>query len=187
MQRDSAELKLGDYLKVWELFVGWTADQKLDLPLGRDECLVEKCLPDLEKGHIFRVKNNFHTIMKYSIEYFWIKCDKITESRINTKEKTLLEKIDCRTLLLKSCIMTSYFEPTISDCSAASILYTLWAFPLYNRTFTEPSSKICEESSLQLLYLIIASQIHAIISLSTFMLMKWMFWIQMPTHAQCLV
>ena len=115
MQRDSAELKLGDYLKVWELFVGWTADQKLDLPLGRDECLVEKCLPDLEKGHIFRVKNNFHTIMKYSIEYFWIKCDKITESRINTKEKTLLEKIDCRTLLLKSCIMTSYFESTISD------------------------------------------------------------------------
>ena len=47
-------------------------------------------------------------------------------SRINTTEKTLLEKIDSCTLLLKSCIMSSYFESTISDCSVASILYTLW-------------------------------------------------------------
>ena len=45
-------------------------------------------------------------------------------------EKTLLEKIDSCTLLLKSCIMSSYFESTISDCSVASILYTLW-FMIY--------------------------------------------------------
>ena len=38
-----------------------------------------------------------------------------------------MEKIDSHTLLLKSCIMSSYFESTISDCSVASILYTLWA------------------------------------------------------------
>ena len=47
-------------------------------------------------------------------------------SQINTTEKTLLEKIDSNTLLLKSCIISSYFESTISDCSVASILYTLW-------------------------------------------------------------
>ena len=41
-------------------------------------------------------------------------------------EKTLLEKIDSHTLLLKSCVMSSYFESTISDCSVASILYSLW-------------------------------------------------------------
>ena len=36
-----------------------------------------------------------------------------------------MEKIDSRTLLLKSCAMSSYFESTISGCSVASILYTL--------------------------------------------------------------
>ena len=41
-------------------------------------------------------------------------------------EKTLLEKIDCCTLLIKSCVKSSYFESTISDCSVASNLYTLW-------------------------------------------------------------
>ena len=40
-------------------------------------------------------------------------------------KKTLLEKIDSHTLQLKSCIMSSYFESTISDCSVTSILYTL--------------------------------------------------------------
>ena len=49
------------------------------------------------------------------------------EPRINTTEKTLLEKIDSHLLLLKSCIITSYFELTISDCSVASIVYTLWS------------------------------------------------------------
>ena len=46
-------------------------------------------------------------------------------SWINTTEKTLFEKIDSHTLLLKSCAISSYFESTISDCSVASILYTL--------------------------------------------------------------
>ena len=46
--------------------------------------------------------------------------------QINTKEKTLLEKIDSHTLLLKYCVMSSYFKSTISDCSVASILYSLW-------------------------------------------------------------
>ena len=46
-------------------------------------------------------------------------------AQINNTEKTLLEMIDSRTLLLKSCVMSSYFESTISDCSVASILYTL--------------------------------------------------------------
>ena len=49
-----------------------------------------------------------------------------TNPRINTTEKTLLEKINSRTLLLISCVMSSYFKLTISDCSVASILYTLW-------------------------------------------------------------
>ena len=44
---------------------------------------------------------------------------------INTTEKTLLEKMDSCTLLLKSFIMFSYFELTISDYSVAPILYTL--------------------------------------------------------------
>ena len=47
------------------------------------------------------------------------------QPRIITTEKTLLEKIDSHTLLLKSCIMSSYFKSIISDCSVASILYTL--------------------------------------------------------------
>ena len=33
-----------------------------------------------------------------------------------------MEKIDSHTMLLKSCVMSSYFESTISDCSVASIL-----------------------------------------------------------------
>ena len=44
---------------------------------------------------------------------------------LNTMEKTLLEKIDSRTSLLKSCIMSNYFELTISDCSVTSILSML--------------------------------------------------------------
>ena len=52
------------------------------------------------------------------------------QARINTTEKTLLEKIDSRTMLLKSCIMSSYFKSTILDCSVTSILYsyTLYVF-----------------------------------------------------------
>ena len=45
--------------------------------------------------------------------------------RINTTERSLLEKIDSRTLLLESCLMSSYFESSISDCTDASILYSL--------------------------------------------------------------
>ena len=41
-------------------------------------------------------------------------------------EKTFMEKIDSHTLLLKSCIVFSYFESTISDSSVASILCSLW-------------------------------------------------------------
>ena len=48
-------------------------------------------------------------------------------SGINTTERSLLEKIHSCTLLLESCIMSSYFESTISDCSDASILCTLWS------------------------------------------------------------
>ena len=43
-------------------------------------------------------------------------------------EKTFMEKIDSHTMLLKSCVMSSYFESTISECSVASILYTLWLY-----------------------------------------------------------
>ena len=50
----------------------------------------------------------------------------LTITWINTMERSLLEKINHRTLLLESCIMSSYFESTISNCSDASILYTLW-------------------------------------------------------------
>ena len=50
----------------------------------------------------------------------------LSDPQINTTEKTLFEKIDSHTLLLKSCVMSSYFESTISDCCVASILYTLW-------------------------------------------------------------
>ena len=43
-------------------------------------------------------------------------------SRTNTTEKTLfLEKIERPTLLLKFCVMSSYFKLTISVCSVASI------------------------------------------------------------------
>ena len=48
--------------------------------------------------------------------------------QINMTERTLLKKIDHCTLLLESCIMSSYFEPTISDCIFASILYFLWVY-----------------------------------------------------------
>ena len=48
---------------------------------------------------------------------------------IDTTEKALLKKMDCRTLLLESCVKSSYFETTISDCSVASILYSLWPGP----------------------------------------------------------
>ena len=40
-------------------------------------------------------------------------------------ERSLLEKIDSHTLLLEYCIMSSYFESTISDFGDTSILYTL--------------------------------------------------------------
>ena len=50
--------------------------------------------------------------------------------QINTTEKTFLETIDSHTLLLKSCIMSSYFKSTISDCCVASILYTLWGLEI---------------------------------------------------------
>ena len=46
--------------------------------------------------------------------------------QINTTKRTLLKKIDCCTLLLESCIMSSYFDSSISDSSVASILYSLW-------------------------------------------------------------
>ena len=49
-----------------------------------------------------------------------------SKSRINTTERSLLEKSDSCTLLLESCIISSYFKLTISDCSDTSILYTLW-------------------------------------------------------------
>ena len=48
------------------------------------------------------------------------------DARINKMEKTLLEKIDSRTLLLKSCLMSSYLESTISDSSVTSMLDNLW-------------------------------------------------------------
>ena len=44
-------------------------------------------------------------------------------TQINITERSLLEKIN--TLLLESCIMSSDFELTISDCRDASILQTL--------------------------------------------------------------
>ena len=44
---------------------------------------------------------------------------------MNKHYREVLEKIDSQTLLLESCIMSSYFESTISDWSDASILYTL--------------------------------------------------------------
>ena len=53
------------------------------------------------------------------------------EPRIYTTEKSLLEKIDSRTLLLESCVMSSYFESIISDCRVTSFLYTLWQRPNY--------------------------------------------------------
>ena len=80
-------------------------------------------------------------------------------------ERSLLEKIDSHTLLLKSCVMSSYFESTISDCSVASILCTLWAEHTYLRT---GKILILETANYQMhLSLITSFQVFWLISLGS--------------------
>ena len=47
-------------------------------------------------------------------------------AQINTTERTLLKKNDRGTLLLESCVMSSYFESTISDSQRASAEALSW-------------------------------------------------------------
>ena len=58
-------------------------------------------------------------------DHMVIGLETVTWEQINTTDRKLLKKIICCTLLLESCVMSSYFESTISDCSVASILYSL--------------------------------------------------------------
>ena len=61
---------------------------------------------------------------------YW-RCYADNELNTNTTERSLLETIDSCTLLLLSCVMSSYFKSTISDCNDASILYSLWNWSTY--------------------------------------------------------
>ena len=76
--------------------------------------------------HNLNLNSRTNTIVpKNQTKYIGDSVKSFTCPRINTLERSHLEKIDSLTLLLESCVMSSYFESTISDYSDASILHTL--------------------------------------------------------------
>ena len=83
------------------------------------------CLSLVDAGNLsiplFRLPTSVHhggLLLIWKYEHLYDQLHEV-EAQINTIEKTLWKKINCCTLLLESCVKSSYFESNISDCFVA--------------------------------------------------------------------